>query len=293
MHGNQFILSARDLHKTYRLGRVAVPVLKGVSLDVRRGEFLAVLGASGSGKSTLLHLLGALDRPDRGVLKCTNCGYSTRGLKNQQCPECGGSSPRVEQKSSIEFEGRELASLSSRELNAYRAGSVGFIFQLYHLFPELDVLENVLIAAMARHGLGYMAGRSGATAHARELLARVGLGHRLKHRPVELSGGERQRVAIARALVNKPKLLLADEPTGNLDRATGNAILDLLQEIHDRDRQTLVVVTHDPETARRADRVVKIEDGRLVAAARPVVPAAAIEPGLPETTSRAGVRGAT
>ncbi len=248
------ILAARDLHKTYKLGRVAVPVLKGVSLEVRRGEFLAVLGASGSGKSTLLHLLGALDRPDRGAGKT----------------------------SSIQFEGRELAKLSARELNAYRARSVGFIFQLYHLFPELNVMENVLIAAMARDGIGYLASRAKATAHARSLLQGVGLGHRLKHRPVELSGGERQRVAIARALINRPTLLLADEPTGNLDRVTGNSILDLLGEFHARDRQTLVVVTHDPETARRADRVVRIDDGRLVpGAAPPNAPTAPVPPGVP------------
>jgi len=263
------ILVARDLYKTYRLGRVAVPVLKGVSLEVRRGECLAVLGASGSGKSTLMHLLGALDRPDKGVLACSRCGYSTKGLKVHVCPECGGPSPRQEVKSSIEFEGRELSKRSSRELDAYRARSVGFIFQLYHLFPELNVLENVLIAAMARDGIGYLAGRAKATAYAKSLLERVGLAHRLKHRPIELSGGERQRVAIARALVNKPALLLADEPTGNLDRATGNSILDMLGEFHSQDRQTLVVVTHDPETARRADRVVRIEDGRLVGVLRP------------------------
>ena len=272
MSADNPILVASNLYKTYRLGRVAVPVLKGVSLEVRRGECLAVLGASGSGKSTLLHLLGALDRPDRGVVACVRCGYSTKGLKSQVCPECGGPSPRQEQKSSIEFEGRELSRLSSRELDTYRARSVGFIFQLYHLFPELNVMENVLIAAMARDGIGYLAGRSKATAYAKSLLERVGLGHRLRHRPIELSGGERQRVAIARALINRPTLLLADEPTGNLDRATGNSILDLLAEFHDRDRQTLVVVTHDPETARRADRVVRIEDGRLVSALRPAEP---------------------
>jgi len=239
MSSDDPILSARDLHKTYRLGRVAVPVLKGVSLDVREGECVAVLGASGSGKSTLLHLLGGLDRPDK---------RAPGGI-------AGGE---------IRFRGRSLAKMSAGELNAYRARSVGFVFQLYHLFPELTVLENVLIAAMARDGIGYLTGRTAAAAHARSLLERVGLGHRLRHRPIELSGGERQRVAIARALVNRPTLLLADEPTGNLDRATGNSILDMLGEFHSRDRQTLVVVTHDPETARRADRVVRIDDGRVV-----------------------------
>jgi ABC-type lipoprotein export system ATPase subunit len=232
----QPIISARDLYKTYRLGRVDVPVLKGVSLEVDRGEFVAILGASGSGKSTLLHLLGGLDRPDK-------------------------------KKGEVLFEGRSLASRSSGELDDFRSRSVGFIFQMYHLFPELTVVENVLIGTMVRHGLGYLARRAEQLKRTTALLERVGLGHRLKHRPVELSGGERQRVAIARALVNSPKVLLADEPTGNLDRTTGNSILEMLSEFHSRDGQTLVVVTHDPETARRANRVVKIEDGRLVKAA--------------------------
>lgn len=233
MTGTAPIISAGDVYKTYRLGRVDVPVLKGVSLEVQRAESVAILGASGSGKSTLLHLLGGLDRPDK-------------------------------KKGEIRFEGRSLASMSAWELDDFRSRSVGFIFQMYHLFPELTVLENVLIATMARHGVGYFAWRADLRKRTTALLERVGLGHRLKHRPMELSGGERQRVAIARALVNSPKVLLADEPTGNLDRTTGNSILDLLGEFHAKDGQTLVVVTHDPETARRAGRIVQIDDGRLV-----------------------------
>lgn len=217
------ILSVGAVHKTYRLGRVDVPVLRGVSLSVREGEFLAILGASGSGKSTLLHLMGGLDRPDK--------------LE-------GGT---------IRFRDQEVTAFSSRRLDRYRAVDIGFVFQFYHLLPELTVLENVVIAQMVR-------GRV-AREQARGLLERVGLGHRLGHRPVELSGGERQRVAIARALVNQPSVLLADEPTGNLDHATGKIILDMLEDIRRDSRQTMVVVTHDPATAERADRVVNLVDG--------------------------------
>ena len=230
------ILAAKDVHKTYRLGKVQVPVLRGVSLEVRSGERLAVLGKSGSGKSTLLHLLGGLDRPDKGS-----------GSK-------------------IFFEGVDIGRYSQRELNQYRTRDVGFVFQLYHLFPELTVLENVLIAAMVLHGrIAYLSRSGELRQHAKALLDRVGLSHRLGHRPAELSGGERQRVAIARALMNKPRLLLADEPTGNLDRHTGGQILDLLDELHAGVKQTTVIVTHDPETAKRADRTVQIDDGKMVA----------------------------
>ncbi|MBL0922654.1 MAG: ABC transporter ATP-binding protein, partial [Phycisphaerales bacterium] len=181
------ILTAHAVHKTYRLGRVRVPVLRGASIEVRRGEWVAILGASGSGKSTLLHLLGGLDRPDPG------------------------SAGRVM------FEGRDLNDRSAGEIDRYRGRSVGFVFQFYHLLPELTALENVLVASMA--GLGraeHRRRRDECRAHAQELLRAFGLGERLAHRPNELSGGERQRVAIARALVNRPAVLLADESTGNL-----------------------------------------------------------------------------
>jgi lipoprotein-releasing system ATP-binding protein len=229
----------RGVRKTYRLGRVDVPVLHGVDLDLRPGEWVAILGASGSGKSTLLHLLGGLDRPD----KARNGRDRAR----------------------IEFEGRDLASLSPRELDRYRAQSVGFVFQFYHLLPELNVLDNVLLGRMIRHGrLGYIRARGPARARAGEILGAFGLGERLRHRPAELSGGERQRVAIARALMNDPLLLLADEPTGNLDRKTGSAILDVLAAIRAERGQTMLMVTHDPEIASRADRVVHLVDGRVV-----------------------------
>lgn len=235
------LLDARALHKTYRLGRASVRVLRGASVQIGQGEMVAVLGASGSGKSTLLHLLGGLDRPDSG----------TAGR--------------------IRFRGRELGSMSQAALNRYRAREVGFVFQFYHLLPELRVVENVLIGAMVRHGrLGYARRRREIRARAEKLLDVVGLGGRLGHRPVELSGGERQRVALVRALINNPSLLLADEPTGNLDRATGRAVLDALLELRREEPRATVMVTHDPEVASRADRVIRLDDG-VVAEVVPVL----------------------
>ena len=228
------LLRVRNLHKTYRLGRVSVPVLQGVDLDLARGEWLAVLGASGSGKSTLLHLAGGLDSPDRAIPG-----------------------------QAIEFTGQSLDAMSARALNRYRAASVGFVFQFYHLLPELSVLDNVLLGAMILHGrFGYAARRGALRARARELLGSFGLGARLRHRPSELSGGERQRAAIARALINQPALLLADEPTGNLDRKTGGVILDALAALRASTGQSMIIVTHDPEVSRRADRVIHLVDGR-------------------------------
>ncbi|TVQ59549.1 MAG: ABC transporter ATP-binding protein [Phycisphaerales bacterium] len=230
------MLRAIDVRKTYRLGRVNVPVLRGASMDVQRGEWVAILGASGSGKSTLLHLLGGLDRPD--------------------APPGGGE---------IRFEGTGLRDMSRRALDQYRRRRVGFIFQFYHLLPELNVMENTLLSAMAAHSMGaYAANRGGLRARAESLLGAFGLAERLRHRPAELSGGERQRVAIARALMNEPDVLLADEPTGNLDRKTGDAILDRVAALRGETGQTIVMVTHDEEVARRADRVVRLEDGVVV-----------------------------
>jgi lipoprotein-releasing system ATP-binding protein len=237
--GTEPIVRVRDLRKTYRLGRVDVPVLHGVDLDVLPGEWIAILGASGSGKSTLLHLIGGLDRPDRA--------------RNGR--------PRAR----VEFQARDLASHSPRELDRYRSGSVGFVFQFYHLLPELSVLDNVLLGPMIRYGrFGYAGKRAGLRDRAGELLQAFGLEGRLRHRPAELSGGERQRVAIARALMNDPLLLLADEPTGNLDRKTGGKILDVLAGVRASRGQTMLMVTHDPEIAARADRIVHLVDGRVV-----------------------------
>lgn len=231
-------LSVSNLYKTYRLGRVDVPVLRGVTLDVRRGEWLAIRGASGSGKSTLLHLMGGLDRPDR---------------KNPD-----GTT------GTITFRGRALSSMAQRSLDQFRATNVGFVFQFYHLLPELTVMQNVTIASMVRDRVRHSSAAS--QARAGELLDAFGLSKRLGHRPRELSGGERQRVAIARALINQPDILLADEPTGNLDRATGDKILDALQQVRGLRQQTLVMVTHDADVAARADRTVRLEDGRVVPA---------------------------
>ncbi len=242
------LLAARNVSKTYRLGRVDVPVLRGASLAVERGEWVAIVGASGSGKSTLLHLLGGLDRPDRPAAPSS---------RRHDALDDG----------LVLFEGRALAHMSAREIDRYRNASVGFVFQFYHLLPEFTVLENTAVAAMIRYGrLGYSRRARELRARATGLLERFGLGGRLAHRPAELSGGERQRVAIARALMNEPEALLADEPTGNLDRRTGEAILDLVAEVRSQTGQTLVMVTHDPEVARRADRILQIADGRITAA---------------------------
>ena len=228
----QPIIAAQDLRKTYRMGRVDVPVLKGASISVLPGEWVAVLGSSGSGKSTLLHLLGDLDHPDE------NAG-------------------------SVEFDGRSVTQLSQRARNIYRNRSVGFVFQFYHLLPELNVLENTYLPALVgMHRLKYYAERPRLRKQAEELLSSFGLSHRLHHRPRELSGGERQRVAIARALMNQPRVLLADEPTGNLDEHTGGEILDLLAKQH-KAGLTIVMVTHDTSIAARADRVVRLHDGRV------------------------------
>jgi len=226
------ILSARKLFKTYRLGAARIEVLKGVDLAVEAGQFVAVVGASGSGKSTLLHLLGALDRPDSGQ---------------------------------VFFENRPVEGFSAARLNRFRNRSVGFVFQFYHLLDELTVLENTLVPAMAATGVvGWLRSRGAQTARARALLGRLGLADRLRHKPYQLSGGERQRVAIARALMNAPPLLLADEPTGNLDSETGRGILEALEALN-RDGQTIVMVTHDERIAGRAHRVVRLVDGVIAA----------------------------
>ncbi len=227
----QVILQAENVHKTYQLGRTSLKVLKGCSLSVGRGEFVAIMGSSGSGKSTLLHLLGALDIPDMGTVR---------------------------------FEGRDVFAASDAARDRLRNATFGFVFQFYHLLPELTVLENVLIPCMvASSVVGWLKRRADYRKTAVSLLERVGLGQRLRHRPNELSGGERQRVAIARALANQPRVLLADEPTGNLDESTGREILGVLKTLN-QDGQTIVMVTHDPQVAASAHRIVALADGRIV-----------------------------
>jgi lipoprotein-releasing system ATP-binding protein len=219
------LISARGLSKSYAMGRRTLEVLRGVDLDVARGEFLALRGASGAGKSTLLHLIGGLDSPNAGK---------------------------------ISFNGQNLAAFSESELTHFRNRRVGFVFQAYHLLPELTALENVCLPArVARIATGTAAKR------AEELLARVGLKDRLDHKPFELSGGEQQRVAIARALINEPELLLADEPTGNLDSRTSGEIIALLKNLHADKQTTLVIATHDANVAASAPRVIELVDGQI------------------------------
>jgi len=230
MSRDDLILESEGIHKSYRMGATDVKVLKGVNLAVKRGEFLAIVGASGSGKSTLLHILGALDTPDKGIVR---------------------------------FEGRDLSQHSARELNRFRNKMVGFIFQFYHLLDELNVLENVFLPAMASKSvLGWLVCRRRAKNRAKDLLAQLGLLERANHKPYQLSGGERQRVAIGRALMNEPKLLLADEPTGNLDSATGNGILEVFEKLN-KAGQTIIMVTHDERIARRAGRIITLADGKI------------------------------
>ena len=230
MGKDDFILKAEGLHKSYRMGATEVKVLKGVDLAVKSGEFVAIVGASGSGKSTLLHILGALDSPDKGV---------------------------------VAFAGRDLSRFSGDELNKFRNKMVGFVFQFYHLLDELSVLENVFLPVMvSRSVVGWFSCRRWAKRRARKLLVQLGLGERANHKPYQLSGGERQRVAIGRALMNEPRLLLADEPTGNLDSATGNGILDVFEKLN-RAGQTIVMVSHDERIAERAGRIVMLADGKI------------------------------
>ncbi len=223
------ILTAENIHKSYRMGHAELRILRGAGLAVGDGESLAVIGMSGAGKSTLLHILGGLDRPQQG-----------RVMLGED----------------------DVYAISSRRQTRMRATQVGFVFQSYHLLPEMDVLENVMLPGMAlRHWDGKTLRERG-----RELLQAVGLAERQGHRPVELSGGEQQRVALARALMNHPRLVLADEPTGNLDEETGRQVLDYLFSLTRKEGHAMVLVTHDRRTAARCDRVMKLQDGLLVPA---------------------------
>jgi lipoprotein-releasing system ATP-binding protein len=228
------ILRAQGVSKTFKMGDSTLQVLKRCDLVVRQGEFLAIEGRSGSGKSTLLHILGALDTPAGGT---------------------------------VQYQGRDIASLGQGGRSKLRNAEFGFVFQFYHLLPELNVLENTLLAPMIEYSwLAFQSKKKELREQATEVLKQLGMDHRLKHRPNHLSGGERQRVAIARALMNKPKVLFADEPTGNLDSETGRQIMDVLEGLH-RDRgQTIIMVTHDRTLAGEADRVLVLKDGQLTKA---------------------------
>jgi predicted ABC-type transport system involved in lysophospholipase L1 biosynthesis ATPase subunit len=226
------LIAAREVRKTYVLERARIEVLRGVSLAVSRGETLCIMGASGAGKSTLLHLLGGLDVPTAGE---------------------------------VQFDGRPLHRMGAAERAGVRARRIGFVFQSYYLLPEMDIVDNVALPAMSRPGAARRDREN--RARALDLLRQVGLEARAMHRPAELSGGEMQRVALARALMNGPEVLLADEPTGNLDSATGGQVLDLLfAQVAERGL-TLVLVTHNDQVAARCGRTLRLVDGRLDAPA--------------------------
>jgi putative ABC transport system ATP-binding protein len=216
------VISLRSITKVYRMGDVDVRALNGIDLEIARGDYVGVMGPSGSGKTTLMEILGCLSRPTAGTL---------------------------------EFDGQQVDQLDDIGLATLRGERIGFVFQTFNLLPRLTAVENVELPMLYRR-----VPRRQRRQRAFELLARVGLSGRAAHRPTELSGGERQRIAIARALINRPSVVLADEPTGNLDTATGNAIMDLIEQLH-QDGQTIVLVTHDPRITARVDRAVYLRDG--------------------------------
>ena len=231
MHGTTPLLTALNLKKTYVKHANRIEVLRGIDIDVAEGEFLSVIGNSGSGKSTMLHLLGTLDTPDEGH---------------------------------IHLEGRRIDNLAAHERDQLRNRTFGFIFQFYHLLPEFNTLENVLAPAMITHSVwSWWRNKRQLREQALQMLDRVGLGHRVNHKPKELSGGEMQRAAIARALINRPRVLLADEPTGNLDTANGQHIMKLLRDLNQQEGLTIVMVTHNLDLVHDTDRVIRLQDGRV------------------------------
>ena len=232
MSSSEGFLVARKLVKEYAQGETRLRVLRGVSLDIAEGEFLVIVGASGAGKSTLLHLIGLIDSPTSGE---------------------------------VLFKGRNLSRLNGLEQARLRNELFGFVFQFFHLLPDFNAVENVMMPSLVGSSIFQWRSRKrGARARAEELLDRLGLGTRLRHRPGQLSGGERQRVAIGRALMNAPRVLLLDEPTGNLDSKTGGRIHSLIRELNRSDGQTIVMVTHDESAAKNATRVIRIRDGEIV-----------------------------
>jgi predicted ABC-type transport system involved in lysophospholipase L1 biosynthesis ATPase subunit len=223
------MLEARDIHKTYEMPHKTIDVLKGAQVSVAAGESVAIIGLSGAGKTTLLHILGGLDRPQGGT---------------------------------VSLEGESVYDLSESRRSAVRANKIGFVFQTYHLLPEMSVLENVMLPAMVH---GHMAARGGAVSQrALHLLDTVGLAERATHMPMELSGGEQQRVALSRALMNEPHIVLADEPTGNLDSRTGRQVLDNLFAMTVEQGYSLVMVTHNADIAATCNRVMRIDEGKIV-----------------------------
>lgn len=233
---NTPLITAQAIEKSYAKGQHKVPVLRGAGLTAQKGEFISVIGQSGSGKSTLLHVMGLLDSPDVGE---------------------------------VLLNGKRIDNLKESARDQLRNHVFGFIFQFYHLLPELSLLENVMAPLMIRYSLfSYLSKRSEVRDQAMEILKQVGLEHRIKHRPSELSGGEMQRGAIARALIAKPEILLADEPTGNLDADTGREIMDILKKLNDERQLTVVMVTHDEAVAQQAHRIVRLAEGQIATVKR-------------------------
>jgi len=224
------VLVAKEVVKSFLMGKERLVVLKGANLSVREGEMLAIMGASGAGKTTFLHILGALDRPDKG---------------------------------SVEVNGVDITRLRDGQRAGFRNSTIGFVFQFYHLLADFNLLENILFPAKIGRRL-WGENRSVTVEKGIELLKVVGLGERLKHKPGELSGGEQQRAAIARALLNDPKIVLADEPTGNLDSQAGESVFELLRELNRRNDKTVVIATHDQNLASMCDRVVRMVDGVIL-----------------------------
>lgn len=220
------MIKVSDLHKSFSMGSYDLPVLKGINLEIQRGELIAIVGASGAGKSTLLHIIGTLDKPTRGI---------------------------------VTFDGQDLFQLTEAQQAEFRNTRIGFVFQFHHLLPEFTALENAGMPALVQR-------RDAASveADAKALLTEVGLGKRLHHKPGELSGGEQQRVAMARALLQKPDLVLADEPTGNLDTHSGDALFGLMRDLNKSRGTTFVIVTHNDKLSSQADRIVYMQDGLVV-----------------------------
>ncbi len=226
MSKNKEIIHLENVWKIYSMGEVEVSALKGISLTVNQGDFLAITGSSGSGKSTMMNLVGCLDLPTRGL---------------------------------IYLDGRDISMLSESELARIRGKKIGFIFQQFNLIPNMTALENVMLPMDFQDFSG-----ESAVKRATGLLNLVGLGDRMNHRPSQLSGGQQQRVAIARSLSNDPEVILADEPTGNLDTETGNVILDLFQQLNEQQKVTIIMVTHEPDVAARAKRIIELRDGKII-----------------------------
>ena len=225
IEGQSSLIQMKGLHKSFTLGNQTLEVLRGINLDVKRGEMVAIAGASGAGKSTLLHIMGTLDRPTQGTL-------------------C--------------YDGQNLLDYSESALAEFRNRRIGFVFQFHHLLPEFTALENTYLPALIQKQA-----KTQAIDTAKRLLTEVGLAHRFHHKPGELSGGEQQRVAVARALIRNPELVLADEPTGNLDTHTGEALFDLLRNLNQKRSTAFVIVTHNEQLSAQSDRLIHIQDGRI------------------------------